>query len=244
MAFVSGANASNAGGTGTFTVSVTKSVTAGNTLIVQVNIQNSVNNSNPPTGWLSSVTDNATGGTNTYVSPAGNFVGFSDSVSPFISLGDWVLYCQTLKSTQSLTVTANFALGASSAQFASILIGEYSSLGTFDVLGAMRSQSHPATTANTIASTAATVTAGDTLIGVTINWSSIGVSAGTGFTQDYVDATPASTAATYMFESLSGSSSGSKTATFTASSTATDFATAMLAFNAPATDVLMAQVCM
>ena len=223
MPFVSGANGTVGSSTGTFTVAVTKSVTSGNSLIVLVNTENDASIA-PASTWLSSITDNAAGGSNTYSPSPGTTNYFTALASLSVRYGGWLAYCQSLKSTASLTVTAHMSIGANTDSFSSIVIAEYSGLGTFDVVGAMNGQ-HPSNTANAVTSGTVSVAGGDTVIGITIDWSGNGtITAGTGFTTDY------NVASTYMSESLTQGSTATRGATFTASVTTDVFITGMLAF--------------
>jgi hypothetical protein len=241
MAFVSGANGTNStGGAAStpFTVAVTKTVTAGNTLIALVNITDTGSSTNYTTGSLTSITDNAAGGSNTYVAPASNFVAYVHGGNNIVA--DWVQYVQTLTGSGSLTVTAHITPNQAWT-FASIVVVEYSGLGTFDVIGAMNGQDAGtySVAANVITSGTVSVAAGDTVIGITIDWNGAGtITAGTGFTTDY------NVASTYMSESLTKGSTSTIGATFTPSVTTDDWATAMLAFSAAVSNTLMPQVCM
>ena len=224
MAFVSGATGTTGSHTGTFTVTVTKSVTAGNSLIVLVNTYDN-QSIVPASTWVSSISDNASGGSNTYSPAAGTTNYFATTGAGGTHYAGWLAYCQSLKSTASLTVTASMNSGATLAAFTSIVIVEYSGLGTFDVVGAMNGQYQPASTANAVTSGTVSVAGGDTVIGITIDWSGNGtITAGTGFTTDY------NVALTYMSESLTQGSTATRGATFTASVTTDVFITGMLAF--------------
>jgi hypothetical protein len=113
------------------------------------------------------------------------------------------------------------------------MVLEYSGLGLFDVIGAMNYQTNPPTTANAVTSGTVAITAGDTAIGITLDWAGNGtITAGTanGWTQNY------SVAGIYMAESQTGTL-GTRGATFTASVNTDRFNTALLAFKAPATSV-------
>jgi hypothetical protein len=221
-AFVKAAVASGSGGTGAFTVPITFTpTTASDTLIALVNLQGSTTTAALNT-YLSSVTDNATGGSSTYVQPTTNFGTVSNTV---VSYNSWILYCNAVKAGVT-TITANFNTSAWVSNFSSILILEYSGLGVFDVIGATTA----ANSTTTRSSGSVSVASGDTAIGVIIDWSNAAVTAvtspNTAF--DYRDTTPA----TYASASAIQGITGSNIATFTVSAGTEQTITSLLAFKA------------
>lgn len=218
MAFINGANNSNAGGT---SVAVTKSVTAGNTLIVLVTVINTAAGL-PAIALMTGVADNAAGGTNTYAGTGASY--FATATNNSHGSASWLRYIQSIKGTESLTVTASFSSGTG-MQFAGIAIAEYSALGNFDVVGAMNGQDSVTTAADQITSGTVSVPTGDTVIGITVDLVGNGtITAGTGFATDY------NVAGTYMSESLTQGSTATRGATFKASVTSDHWITGMLAF--------------
>lgn len=242
MAFVSATQAtSNPNVNGAFSLPVSKNVTAGNTLIALISVQSA--NLTPLSSWLTSITDNAAGGSNTYAPTIGT-AGYFVAASPDPHQASWQSYCLTLKNTMTpLTVTGNWT-STDTVDFASIFICEYSiANATFDVVGALTVQENVATTTDLVSSGTAAVAANDTVIGITLDFSSTGFVAGTGFTMNYTDNTPAS----WGCESLTQGSGATRGATFTASTSSNSFFTGMFAFksgiNCPHTLSLMGVGC-
>jgi hypothetical protein len=203
-------------------------VNSGDTILVIANCQTTT--ANVSTG-LGSFSDNATGGSNTYL-PAIGTAGWYVANAGDSSIAFWAGYCQSAKATQSLTVSANFTSGAKTVTFDLIFVAVYRGLGTFDIVGAMASQQSPGTGANAITSGTASVTSGDTVIGMIVDWDNTGTAAGTGFTRDFIDGT-----ATYSAESLTQGSTTTRGATATASGASGKFDIIMMAFKSAAVAV-------
>src|SRR4051794_3249836 len=123
MAFVkasSGSTTGGAGGTGVFTATLSFSpTTATDQIIVMVNARNSAGVS-LVTGNLTSVTDNAGGGSSTYTLPTGGFAALTGNAR----YGGWLFYCTSV-GTGVTTITANFSSGATAIDFVTFAVAEY-----------------------------------------------------------------------------------------------------------------------
>jgi hypothetical protein len=223
MAFVkgsAGATTGGAGGTGVFTVTLSFTPTSANdTLIIMPNLQASTNTS-ALSSYLTSVTDNAGGGSSTYTQPATNF---ATRLTGSLSVNSWIAYCTAVKSGVT-TITANFNTATLAMNFGSLFVLEYSGLGAFGMIGAM-TESHLTTACS---SGSVSVTSGYTAIGVIIDWTNPDVTAVTSPTStfDFRDTTPA----TYASASAVQGVTGSLAATFTKSTSTDTGMAALLAF--------------
>jgi hypothetical protein len=151
-----------------------------------------------------------------------SFEGIVYNSNQGYSLG--LAYCRNITNApQTITATLPAA-----RLFATIIVDEYSDLGAFDG-AALNGQQGPGTATDAVTSTAITTTAdGDLVWGVGINIESHGMAFGTGFTGR--QSLGGGAANTFYTEDRIQASAGSIAATFTTSNGGDNFVTGVLAF--------------
>jgi hypothetical protein len=186
------------------------------------------------TQGLVTLTDDAAGGSSTYVTPTGGFYEGFDGMS-----GNWSFYCSSVKSGVT-TITANIS-GSPTISFNSLAVEQYSGLSayTFDVAKSASAGLSSATDGWTTGNFT-TTTDSDFVWGMCSAGSGAGTfSAGTGFTFAGNFGNPTFELSEYK----TAGAAGSYAATFTNTS-ATPSGVAMAMAFSPPSILLMGQICM
>lgn len=234
MAFVGNGDAHDYSGSTVTSVTMTYTSTVGNTLAIMVF---GVPQGTPVEAGVT-ITDNAAGGSSTFVHPTGAYA--TDAASNYA----WLFYCNSCKAATSFTIALNGGT-QTGAQFVLAVLAEYSGWGNFSAFGIPNFQLNPTPSANVLVSGSASLASGAHVWGCSVDYSGGTNTTLTHGTSPITFASDFSNTALnpYGIESGTAPSAASYAATFGIPAGTDTYVTGMLAF-AAAPAVLMGAMVM